>query len=93
MRGLSNLIQINIVLGGIANYMTSAIRLTGSVGDLQRPDGSGRQRTVTGTVFLAETCIAVRWDWIALPAAVTFLSLLLLILTLVLSRAPGDRPA
>jgi hypothetical protein len=94
--GITNLSQIDIVLGRIADSMTSAIRLTGSVGQLwntQRSDGSGRQGTVTGTVFLAETCIAVRWGWIALPAAVTLLSLLLLILTHILSRAPGDRPA
>lgn len=91
--GITNLSQIDNVLGGIADSMTSAVRLTGSVGDFQRSDGSGRQGFVTGTVFLAETCIAVRWGWIALPAAVTLLSLLLLILTLILSRAPGDRPA
>ncbi|KAF2185200.1 hypothetical protein K469DRAFT_750395 [Zopfia rhizophila CBS 207.26] len=83
---------IDRVLGGISDSMTAAIRLTGRVLDYNSGYGGG-QGPVTGQVLLADTCISVRWGWIALPAAVTLLSLLLLILTLVLGGATGDQLA
>jgi hypothetical protein len=72
--------------------MSAAIRLTGYVSSLSSSVVGG-QGPVTGQVFLADTCIGVRWGWTALPTAVTLLSLLLLILILLLGRATGDRPA
>ena len=88
----TNFTQIDRVLGTISDSMTAAIRQTGQVFGLGSDVNSG-QGYVTGQVFLADTCIGVRWNWIALPAIVVLLTLLLLVLTLVHGRATGDRSA
>ncbi|KAF1986514.1 hypothetical protein K402DRAFT_81545 [Aulographum hederae CBS 113979] len=90
-RGVTNFTHIDRVLGSVADSMTAAIHLTGRVEDYDAGSGGG-QGNVTGQVFLADTCIEVRWAWIALPAAVAFLTLLL-ILTVVLGGAMRDQPA
>jgi len=94
-RGVTNFSQIDHVLGGIADSMTAAIRLTGRV-DYRDPDWGSGQAPVTGQVMLADTCIDVRSGWFAMPAVVAILTLLLLIAAIVHgggSGATADRPA
>ncbi|KAI9890983.1 MAG: hypothetical protein M1814_003484 [Vezdaea aestivalis] len=90
--GVTNFTHIDRVLGAMADSMTAAIRLTGRV-DSDSPVYGRGQGKVEGQVMLADTCIDVRWGWIALPAAVALLTLLLLIPAVVLGRAARSQPA
>lgn len=76
--GVTNFTHIDRILAGIADSMTAAIRLTGRVYNWDQDLGGG-QGNVTGQVMLADTCIDIPWGWIALPAAVTLLTPMLLI--------------
>jgi len=88
--GVTNFTHIDNVLRGISDSMTAAIRLTGMVKDTDSGQGGG-QGNITGQVLLADTCIDVRWTWIALPVAVSLLTLVLLIWTILLDTAMRDR--
>ncbi|KAI9889951.1 MAG: hypothetical protein M1814_004674 [Vezdaea aestivalis] len=90
--GITNFTHISGTLGGIADSMTAAIRLTGRVFDQDYGSGGG-QGKVTGSVMISNTCIDVRWGWITLPAAVALLTLLLLASTVLLDRLKPDQPA
>ncbi|KAH7119981.1 hypothetical protein B0J11DRAFT_617002 [Dendryphion nanum] len=91
-KGVTNLTYIDHIFAGITDSMTAAIRLTGT-----RFDGSvgygGGQGDVTGKVLLADTCIDVRWGWIALPSAVALFTLVLLVSTVVFDRVARKQPA
>lgn len=83
--GVTNLTHIDRVLGGIADSMTAAIRLTGRVEDTNLVGQGGGQGNVTGQVFVTDTCVEVRWVWIALPVVVCCLTLALLSWTILLN--------
>jgi hypothetical protein len=91
--GVTNFTHVDNILRGISNSMTSAIRLKGGVRD---SSSSGPRRAaglITGQVLRADTCIHIRWAWITLPAAMVFLTSLLLIWTIVLHTSRKRRPA
>jgi hypothetical protein len=90
--GVTNFTYVNHVLGGIADFMIAAIRLTGDVYtmDVGAEGGQGR---VIGQVMEADTSIDVRWGWIVLPCALAFFTVLLLISTVVMGRAPPSPAA
>jgi hypothetical protein len=97
-RGNANFTYIDEILGSIADSMTAAMRMTGSVLEGSRwslvGDSMGTwggQGQVTGQVYIQDTCISVRWGWIALPAAVAWGSLLLLFFSVFSTR--GKRTA
>lgn len=89
-KGITNFTYIDEILGSISDSMTAAMRLTGNIlnDSLREYGGQGQ---VTGEVYLPDTCISVRWGWIALPAAVAFGSVLLLVFTVIRTR--GTRTA
>jgi len=91
--GVTNFTYVDNILRGISNSMTSAIRLKGGVRD---SSSSGPRRAagpITGQVLRADTCIHIRWAWITLPAAMVFLTSLLLTWTIVLHTSRKRRPA
>ena len=91
--GVTNFTYVDNLLRGISNSMTSAIRLKGGVRD---SSSSGPRRAagpITGQVLRADTCIHIRWAWITLPAAMVFLTSLLLTWTIVLHTSRKRRPA
>jgi len=91
--GFTNFTHIDRVLNGIADSMTAAIRLTGRVDDSDTVGQGGGQGDITGQVFLADTCIDVRWGWLALPAAVSLFTLLLLLWVMLLNLFARDQSA
>jgi hypothetical protein len=85
--GFTNFTYLDTVFGAISDSMTSAIRLTGMVGDDSTLGWNTRgvpEVPTDGQALLArDTCIMIRWGWIALPAAVGLLSIVLLIITMI----------
>lgn len=74
--------SLAIQVGGLANAISVALRNGGD------PFNSA---PATGTALVAQTCIHVRWPWLALPASLLLLSSLFLISTMLQTRSPGDQ--
>lgn len=75
--GQANLTSAARYMEGLAISMTAAIRNGGD------PSNSAPAR---GTVLASQTCVGVEWAWLALPAALLFLTLVFLVTTVVQSR-------
>lgn len=89
--GIVNLTQVDRTMAAISDSMTAAIRLKGFTNDWDSGVGGG-QGLVNGTAYIADTCILVRWGWIALPVAIGGLSILLFVLALLCGMAGNRRP-
>jgi hypothetical protein len=74
--------SLAIQVGGLANAISVALRNGGD------PFNSAPAR---GTALVAQTCIHVRWPWLALPASLLLLSSLFLISTMLQTRPPGNQ--
>ena len=75
--GTANLSTTKTFMAGLANAMTATMR--------QRGDDSN-SAPAEGTVLVNQTCINVRWAWIALPAALMLATLLFLAATVLQSH-------
>ena len=75
--GQANLTSAAAYMEGLAISMTAAIREGGD------PSNSAPAR---GTAFGSQTCVGVKWAWLALPVVLLFLTLVFLVTTVVQSR-------
>lgn len=84
--------SINQTFANIADSMTAYIRQAAKTGDLGEPALDNADRTpAIGRVLRSETCIAVRWEYIALPAALVVLTLVFLIAMIVETSRDRER--
>lgn len=95
--GFSNYTYIDTVFGAISDSMTSTIRLTGMIGDDStlgwNTRGVPEVPTNEQALLTRDTCITIRWGWIALPTAVGLLSILLLIITVISAARSSTKGA
>lgn len=89
--GITNLTHVDRVVAAVSDSMTAAIRLKGLTDDWDAGIGGG-QGVVNGTAYMADTCILVRWGWIALPAAVGGLSISMLVVAVLSGVAGRHKP-
>jgi hypothetical protein len=75
---------LDTAISGLANAITAAVRNEGS-------DVNGVP--ATGAVLESQTCISVRWQWLALPASLLILSGLFLAATIGQTAADGTGKA
>ena len=90
--GVTNFTYIDRIVAAVSDSMTAAIRLKGQTKDWGSGLGGG-QGVVNGTVYMANTCIGIRWGWIALPAATGGLSIALFMVVVFCGVAGRRNPA
>lgn len=80
--GNVSLESLNSTFQNISQSITTYMRDTGD------PNHSD---PVRGIVLHAQTCLGVRWGWLALPAALVVMTLLFFIVMIIQTRPTGNR--